>query len=197
MSNPTLQSAIEDMTTYIKVKVAAGFQPANEIQEMAAEVFSEPDIVNEIAKAAEEITKQAIANHLITEKSWPEKTDSDRLEEAFKALEIVNIIVRQDFSCCGTCASGEMLDEIEEERIKGRIVRGYAMYDMQDTEAAINGYGLCLSYGNPDQTETDAVRIGQEIVSVLRKHGFSPEWDGSWSKRIQIPMKWQRRFRYK
>lgn len=191
-----LDAVLTDMQAYIERKVAQGFDSPTQISQEAVEVFSEEVDPEELAAAAERYTGQAIDAHRKVEATWPVETECDRLDAAFRQLEASGIVARQNFSCCGTCGSAEIGDEIEEVRQRRLSARGYAFYHMQDTEAAAEGRGLYLAYGNADQTESEAIRIGHEIVAVLRQFGFQPSWDGSWNKRIHVPIEWRRRFRF-
>jgi hypothetical protein len=64
---------------------------------------------------------------------------------------------------------------------------------MQDTESAAEGYGLYLNYGAVEEGEKAALRVANEIIDALQRHGLQTEWDGSWSKRIGVTLDWKRR----
>lgn len=190
-----LAEVLAEMKSYIERKVAQGFDTPEDIEREAVEVFAEEANESELEEAVGGYTKRAISDHREAERTWPAKTECDRLDEAFKHLEDSGIVARQNFTCCGTCGSSEIGDEIEQAQQRRLTTRGYTFYHMQDTEAAADGYGLYLAYGNVDQTEAEAIRIGREIVAVLERYEFKPSWDGTWNSRIFVPIKWQRRFR--
>jgi hypothetical protein len=75
----------------------------------------------------------------------------------------------------------------------GMTVRGYAFFHMQDTEAAVEGDGLYLSYGAVADGAGAAEAIGHAVVAALEAKGLDPVWDGEWSRRIFVPMDWRRR----
>jgi hypothetical protein len=194
--NKNLETVLNEMKEHIIRCVAEGYDSPAEISQGAVDVFSDEAAVADLEGPARAYTAEAIAAHQEDELKWPQQTDCDRLDAAFNHLEFIGIIARQDFSCCGTCALGEILDEIEEARKRNLPARGYTFFHMQDTEAAVEGHGLCLNYGNAEQTENEAVAIGYEIVAILKEHGFRPVWDGSWSKRIFFPLIWKRRYKH-
>ena len=72
-------------------------------------------------------------------------------------------------------------------------VRGYTFYHMQGTESAVAGYGLYLYYGAVEEGEGPALRIANEIVDALQRHGLKTEWDGTWSNAIKVQLDWKRR----
>ena len=73
-----------------------------------------------------------------------------------------------------------------------RRTRGYTFYHWQDTEAAVEGYGICLYYGACDEGGSADLAIGREIVGELKRQGLRPEWNEP-NRRIEVPMDWKRR----
>ena len=50
-------------------------------------------------------------------------------------------------------------------------------------------------YGEKEKNDKEAILIGNKIVAQLKNQGFTVEWDGSASKRIEVvDFKWQNRF---
>jgi hypothetical protein len=182
------------MRNAIRRMVAGGFRSAADIKVEGVEIFAEGDNRAALRPISERLTEEAISEQLTAQTEWPAVTDCDLLERAFGELERAGIVARQNFSCCGNCGSIEILTEMSNAQNRGARVRGYAFYHMQDTESAADGYGLLLNYGAIERTEEAAMRIGNEIVDALQRHGLKTEWDGSWSKRIAVKLDWKRRF---
>ncbi|GAA1505130.1 DUF6891 domain-containing protein [Nocardioides humi] len=124
------------------------------------------------------------------------------LTAAFAALADAGIVARENFSCCGTCASAEIADE----RDDSRSWRGYVYYHQQDTESLIGsrstyvGYGafldafmdeqewLALSDEQKDETYerlTVDLMVG-EVIPVLERHGVTVEWNRELHTRILL-----------
>lgn len=178
---------------YVERDVAAGFYNEAQILQNAEDAFGDeidPITLNTKAKSALE---SALAARALEQLSWPEVTDCDRLDAAFADLEAEQIVARQNFSCCGTCGSYEIWDEAKAEEAKGKSVRGYAFYHMQDTESAVEGDGVYLNYGAAADGEHAAVEIGHRIVRQLEQHGLRTNWDGTLNKRIHVALDWKRR----
>jgi hypothetical protein len=193
MSTPS-ETTIEDMRRFISRQVAGGFRSAADIKTEGVEVFAEGDNRSALRPISERLTEEAIHEQLAAQKEWPAVTDCDLLDRAFGELERAGIVARQNFSCCGNCGSIEILGEMSKAQGAGAKVRGYAFYHMQDTDSAAGGYGLLLNYGAAERDGESGVRIGNEIVDALQRHGLKTEWDGSWSKRIAVKLDWKRRF---
>jgi hypothetical protein len=184
---------LDDIHEQVRRDVTAGFYDEDEILRGAIDMYEGEIDASLAASHARQCLAEALAAHAEAQKSWPAATDCDRLDAAFTALDANGIISRQHFSCCGNCGSHEIWDEIDTAKAEGRPARGYAFYHVQDTEAAVDGYGIYLNYGACDEGEAAAVAVGQDIVAVLEGHGLKTDWNGSWDKRIGVELDWKRR----
>jgi hypothetical protein len=127
------------------------------------------------------------------EAGWPKVTDCDRLRIAFNSL------LKQGI--CALHKTGyEMSDgysAVSEEIAAAprEQYRGYCFYHGQDVEAAIEGHGLNIAYGDlKDETEA-SIRIGNLVRNVLEENTLKVVWDGSNQTRLLLPtIKWQRRY---
>jgi hypothetical protein len=194
MPSPLSQDDFDDLHEYIRVQVAAGYTSPAEIVDEAVELFT--DVANDasgLRTAALAITDRAIAAHVADQADWPELTDCDRLDAAFAELDGTGIVARQHFSCCGTCGSHDIQGEVERARKAGTATRGFTFFHVQDTEHAVNGESLYLSYGSVSKDKIESVAIGHEVFDVLSRHGFAPTWNGKIAHRIGLPLRWQRR----
>ncbi len=183
----------EDLRSYVERDVAAGFLQPDEIINSVVEVLEDEADPEALRVVATEATAKALEAHAAAQLEWPAVTDCDRLDRAFDELESLGIISRQNFSCCGTCGAGEILDEMAAASKRGVKVAGYTFYHAQDAEAAADGYGLCLNYGTEKEEEAAALEVARCVVSVLEKHGLATTWDGTWRKRIAVSLDWKRR----
>src|SRR5262249_27527909 len=155
-----------------------GFQPRDEIWlevDDVCEQSADPDALRQYASA--ELERHWGAQRAL-EATWQGRTDCDRLDEAFAELESTGVVCRQGFTCCGTCGAAEIGAECADfEDKRGKPVRGYAFYHMQDTEHAVDGHGLFLNYGADEEGEAAALSIAREIIAVLKSHGLNPAWN--------------------
>jgi hypothetical protein len=93
--------------------------------------------------------------------------NKSNLTEAFKELRKIGYFARQNFTCCQTCAWAEVPDEKGERAV---------FYHNQDNSQLMSTGECHLAWAGD----------GNEIVSVLNKHGVQTDWDGSGNKRIRI-----------
>lgn len=188
------RSEVEDwIRGQIERDVAAGFLTRDEILQSATDCFADELPEEEIVAFAASIIDEVIAQHRADQANWPETTDCDRLDAAFRSLEAKGIVARQNFSCCGNCGSSEIWDEVGKAKREGRHARGYAFFHMQDTENAVEGRGLYLNYGASEDGEEAWVGVGHEIQQELENHGLSTNWDGTLGMRIGVSLEWKRR----
>lgn len=177
----------------IRRDVAAGFYDADAILTNAIDAFADEIDPATLRREAQGMLREAMAEHAAAQAGWPPLTDCDRLDDAFAALEATGVIARQNFTCCGTCGSAEIWDEIDAVGKAGGPTRGYAFYHMQDTERAAEGDGLYLNYGACDDGEDAALAVANDIVTQLEAHGLRTEWNGNWGQRIAVSLDWKRR----
>ena len=190
---PSEADAIDLLRDRIRSDVAAGFYDEDVILTQLPDYFAgeiDPAIVR---REAPRLLRQALGEQAAAEADWPAVTDVDRLEAAFAALEADGIVVRQNFACCMTCGSDEIWEEVQAVADAGLPTRGYAFFHSQDTDAVVDGGDLFLAYGACDEGEAAALAVGREIVAQLAAHGLRTEWDGSWDRRIGVPIDWKKR----
>lgn len=193
MDEAKLQEGLEELRTYISRDVKGGYAAYDEIVDNALEIVS-GDYDSEMMRPhAQRMFDEEVALHRAAEWEWPAVTDCDRLDEVFASLEARGIVCRQNFSCCGTCGSAEIWNEIKEATDAGLSVRGYAFFHMQDTHSAVDGYGLCLNYGAVEEGEQAALDVAREISRELETSSLKVDWDGTWQKRIAVKLDWMRR----
>jgi hypothetical protein len=192
-ANDGEDDVLSEVRAQIRRDLIAGFDDTKTIIQSAVEVFEsdvEPSILENHARLCFD---EELAAHTARQSTWPKTTDCDRLDAAFVALEKSGVISRQHFSCCGNCGSTEIWGEIADVQEAGGQARGYTFFHVQDTEAAVDGHGLCLNYGACEEGEAAAIAIGHDIVTELERHGLTTDWNGSWDRRIGVALDWKRR----
>ena len=130
----------------------------------------------------------------------PEMQKNSNLNSAFAALEEEGVIARQNFTCCGTCASAEIWDEIDDSR----EWKGYIYFHQQDTESLAESGGTYVGFGSflaypRDEEKWNTLRDAQKeeisalheklsvqllretVIPVLEKHGLSVKWNGNYN----------------
>ncbi|MFG2050541.1 DUF6891 domain-containing protein [Micromonospora sp. NPDC048935] len=146
--------------------------------------------------------ERALAVRRAQQREWGEVRGN--LTRAFAELNERGVLARENFSCCGTCASAE----IHDERDDSRHWHGYVWYHQQDTESLLAsedgevylGYGAYppadfdeVAYDKLSEAEqqaryqADLERLLDDMVfPVLREHGMGVEWNRRQSRRVRV-----------
>jgi hypothetical protein len=188
----TRDELLRETKDVVEREVRAGFATAEEIREQAIEYASEEI---EEAGVSEGVLEEhvdatlaaAFAAHEADEKGWKSLTDCDRLDAGFAELEAAGIVCRQNWTCCQTCGHFEIGDELEPDS------RGYVFFHQQDTESAVEGYGLYLAYGARTDVKAEQQALADEVARTLREQGLPVEWDGSLATRMLVKVDWRKR----
>ncbi len=183
-----MRSYPAELTDFVRLQVAAGFDRPEEIAETAIDIYeANPD---EIA----ELVDEALQRREADSRTWPAETDCERLDRAFAALNASGVLARHHFTCCRNCGHSEIVELVHDAREDGDVVDGYVFYHWQNTEAAIDGSGLHLHYaamaGEPD---ADAA-IGQRVAAALGAERLEVRWNADPMRTIELPsFDWKRR----
>jgi hypothetical protein len=146
--------------------------------------------------------RRALAVRRDQQRSWgPVRSN---LTLAFDELNARGVLARENFSCCGTCASAE----IHDERDDSRHWHGYVWYHQQDTDSLIAdpSGSVYLGYGvyPPEDFDEDAYEalsdddkqaayqidlehlMDDVVFPTLQKHGMQVVWNRDQAKRILV-----------
>lgn len=94
---------------------------------------------------------------------------TNRLTQAFIGLRNLGYFARQSFKCCMGCGCSALPEGTKK----------WVFYHNQDNDDRKEGKPFYLCWGGD----------GNEIVTVLRSHGFTVKWDGDPNVRICIVLK--------
>lgn len=120
-----------------------------------------------------------------------------RLTKAFRELRREGFIARQNFACCGSCASYEIAKSVSDKIDAGlpeeQHPMGCVFYSRQDNEAfaerdrrwrGTDDFYLYLKYGAVHTHKHGAighqdVRVGEQVRYECERAGLWVEWSGS------------------
>ncbi len=181
----------QEVRECIKTWARIGFYDREEILEIICDHMYKRELDrSQVSKALHE--EQIL---LEAEKDlWPEKTDFERLRQAFSQLRDHGIIAIHNAGFTQSDGHATFEDEYLDSSGSDEIT-GYCFYHLQDIQHAIEGLGLYIAYDTKSgYNEDDREEIGATIVRVLQAEGLHPQWSGSSDFRILLPdFKWQYR----
>jgi hypothetical protein len=191
---PAAEAEIVELADRI---VRAGFATRDEAVGEIIEVIGHGDPTPELTQCSADAVDRALVAHDHEERMWG-TTDNDRLGHAAMALEANGILFRQNFACCQNCGFAAVAAEVDAAAASGQTVRGLVFFHWNDTERAVDGHGLGLSYTavgdiEPETYPAATLSIASELVDALRHEGLTPKWSGKLDQRVKVPMRWQRR----
>jgi hypothetical protein len=193
MTDDPEYGTVDYVRAYARKLVRGGYDSREDIVEFVSQSAKDEQLAHLDIKAMVEAEISDLKREQV---SWPVFTDYDRLDTAMAALEDNGIVARQNFSCCMTCGSGEIRDEIETFNAGGRMARGYVFFHQQATEHAVNGDGINFAYGaaglNPSVDED--IAIGRELAEALRNAGLKVDWNGRLERCVMVELDWKRRW---
>lgn len=191
---PERPPVLDDLRAFIRREVAGGFCDDDVVLRNAVEVYDDKVAADVLRDHAQAFLREALRDHRAAQDRWPDETDCDRLDAAFDALEAQGIVARQNFACCDTCGATDIAEEMAEIEADGITVRGYAYFHAQDTDAAVDGEMLYLSYGAvDDDDDASSLAIGRLVAGELARHGLEILWSGAIDQRIGVAIDWKRR----
>ena len=88
----------EEVREHIASKIREGFNSEADIVEGTVECFEGEADEKEVLQ----FTAELFRKHIEDQKSWPERTDCDRLDHAFSELDRRGIVARPHWTCCST-----------------------------------------------------------------------------------------------
>jgi hypothetical protein len=171
--------------------VWSGFYDTDEIVEIIDESIFEPGKIDRSWLRAE--IKKAFRRKAAEERTWPNKTDCDRLDQVFDSLERQGIMALQNAGYTQSDGISDVTQLYHEAGGDQSDIVGYCFYHGQDLERVMESGELWLTYGDILGDDEKGVEIGRRIKQVLEGAGFTVEWDGSIKTRLLVKeIKWQK-----
>lgn len=167
------------------------------------ELLEAVDIEDDIAELDDDVIHRASRAVIEARRAQQASLQPSRIHTAFAELAEIGVLARAHFTCCGTCGSTEIYDELDDSR----TWRGYVFFHQQDTEQLIEDGTTYLSYGVflpawiseaewtelASDAERDAAYMGyltpllrDEVLPVLERHGMTVTWDGTHHQRVLL-----------
>jgi hypothetical protein len=114
------------------------------------------------------------------------QTGIDKLENAFSAMQAHGILTRHDYSCCATCGSAEIRDEVSQACRSGLSVDGFVFYHWEAADTASDSGQLSLTFGSRLGANTSVADIGHQAQKCLNDAGLHTVWNGDPAGRILV-----------
>lgn len=171
MSEHITKQLRREIRAFIESDVVAGFDTPAEIVEGVLCAFSDEVLVETLRPLAEKLVARSVEKQRDEQADWPDVTDNDRLDAAFKELEEqYGILARQNYSDCLTGGHAALQEEVARARDEGRMIRGYTFFHAQDTDIVVECGRLFLAFGTLATDE----EVARAILPKLLENEEAP-----------------------
>jgi len=174
----------------IVAKLRMGFISPGNLNEEIQDMVADEDLTADVSHEWIWETIEREAAKLDDEKyAWIRPTDPERLAQAFNELCAEKIIALHKAGYTTSDGEEDVVAVEWKLRDKGVQSEGYCFYHEQDLERAIDpdSKKLLIAFQKIDNSDEAVTRqIGQRVADKLRAHGFTVNWDGNPSQKIEI-----------
>jgi len=179
------------------ISIKSGFDSLEDIITDALEAVEDEGWESEISEEwIRNTLGKEYAKYEAASKSWQHPTDTEKLHTVFDNLCKEKIVALHNAGYTQSDAIYDVQDVWQDLEDNGVKPVGYCYYHGQDLERVIETGTLCIGfYGEKEKNDKEAILIGHKVVAQLKEQGFTVNWDGSGSKRIEVvDFNWQNVF---
>jgi hypothetical protein len=178
----------------IRPYVWGGFETREGVYEAAETFLGEPELTDaDKAWIKAEIEREWEAKKK-AEATWPDKTDFDRLDAVFQALDKSGILALHN---AGNTQSDARSDAGQAWHERGGLksgLRGFIFYHGQDLERVINDGQLYIGFGLFEGSDAKPIDIARAATDALAGAGFKVTMPPDEDQRILITgIDWKKR----
>ena len=179
-SNNLNQDLVEEINYMIYLLTKSGFFSTSEILEILEDQFIDEDI---------DFTQFDISLNDFSNNNF------SKLENVFVSLSVENIVA---IHYCGYNLEEGVGDAFElyvHLRNNQLTPEGFCFYTFEDIEEAILDNKLKITFGDFENDEQKALKIGKMVSKYLKNENFNIDWDETIYNQIVInPFKWDKSF---
>ena len=174
------EDLVEEIEYLIELLTKSGFFSTDEIVEILEDQFIEEEI--------------DFSSHNI---SLPDSSNENfsNLENAFAKLADEDIIAIHN---CGFDIEEGVADafELNVHLINNKHhCEGFCFYTFEDVEESVWDAKLKITFGDFENDEDKALKIGRTVAGTLKEEGFTIDWDETVNNQIEInPFKWDKSY---
>ncbi|MDT9592655.1 hypothetical protein RDV89_06235 [Nocardioides zeae] len=186
----------------LMLKVAAGLDDLEDLQEMVAELIEDDEFPEVFPDEDEPTVAEALAllDEVVAEHDRVVTEPTADLLAFLRAIETlvaegIGFSLGEGINASEASEAGlEAAQELAQET--GRPSKGYAYSHLEDVDRAVLSDVLPVGFGGMDGSpDSEVVAIGRRVADVLTAAGLPVEWDGDPDRRIIVsPLSWAEPF---
>jgi hypothetical protein len=150
-----------------------------------------PQVAEQLAVDAVELYwNETRERQLYTRSLLSDKSDNERLNDVYAEIA-PDIIGMHNHEDCSSCGHAQM--HADHKAGLTPDATGYVFYHQQDIETL--HMSIYFKYGaftdkEGEEEEADQIAVATKFIAALKNHGFSPIWDGSPDRSVEVPFRW-------
>ncbi|MCQ2971121.1 hypothetical protein SAMN05216439_1860 [Methanobrevibacter gottschalkii] len=174
------QDLVDELEYMEELLTKSGFFDSEEILEILEDQFIDEDI---------DISQYSVSSNDFSNENF------SKLENAFTNLASEKIVAIHN---CGYDISEGVNDAFElyvHLHNNKFSVEGFCFYTFEDIEESICECKLKITFGDFENNEEMALKIGKIVFKYLKEENFNIAWDGTINNQIEIyPFKWDKSY---
>ena len=179
-SNNLNQDLVEEINYMIDLLTKSGFFSTSEILEILEDQFIDEDI---------DFTQFDISLNDFSNNNF------SKLENVFVSLSVENIVAIHNCGYNLEEGVGDAFELYVHLRNNQLTPDGFCFYTFEDIEEAILDNKLKITFGDFENDEQKALKIGKMVSKYLKNENFNIDWDETIYNQIVInPFKWDKSF---
>ena len=179
-SNNLNQDLVEEINYMIDLLTKSGFFSTSEILEILEDQFIDEDI---------DFTQFDISLNDFSNNNF------SKLENVFVSLSVENIVAIHNCGYNLEEGVGDAFELYVHLRNNQLTPDGFCFYTFEDIEEAILDNKLKITFGDFENDEQKALKIGKIVSKYLKNENFNIDWDETIYNQIVInPFKWDKSF---
>ncbi|HYC94911.1 MAG TPA: hypothetical protein VEB39_04350 [Sphingomicrobium sp.] len=185
------QSVFRHYSEELRLLIWSGFFDRMDFQTYLDDLSCDEDAASYLDELRE-YGKAEFDNKNAAESDWPERTDWDRLNDVFEALNHTGILALHNAGYTTSDAHSDAWEIINDSPPNRWL--GFCFYHGQDVERAVLAMPLFIGFDAVADDIQAKREIGDQIANALRKAGFTVDWNGDPETRMSITnLDWKKR----
>jgi hypothetical protein len=174
--------------------VWGGFETRDGVYEAAETHLGEPEITDADKAWIKAEIEREWAEKKKAEATWPEKTDFDKLDAVFQALDKSGILALHNAGNTQSDARSDAGQAWHDRGEEKSGLRGFIFYHSQDVEHVLQDGQLCIGFGVFKSGDVKLIEIARVASEALRKAGFRVTMPSNEDERILVTgIDWKKR----
>jgi hypothetical protein len=170
------QETLAIIQTEIQWRVDGGFDARDVIVNRVAAFISLKEHRSDLGPLISSEVDQRLADHAAREATWKGRTDAEKIDRAFAALETDGILARQNFEDNEDNAEEAIAEEAKQAKAAGRKLRGWVYFTTEGTRQAVLEKKMVVYASAFSQSDGALAAVDSDVLARLQGAGLTADW---------------------